>query len=198
MIHSDDKLKTYFRVNWINDSWRKNFDEQERSKWFRLELLFFDIHNHQHPQIIVLKKIQGRKRPASNVDDFFDFLSIKISRIEELENDENTSIFRQQSSVSTIQKNLSKNFMNINVRENEDFLTRSKSFELCSRLIQMLTRIRTAREIQDRHLSIQFRNSSSNSLALVALIAQVVKDKKSYESKTYAEVMTDNYHKMNW
>ena len=72
------------------------------------------------------------------MNDFLDSLLIKISRIEELENDENTLIFRQQNSVSIIQKNSLKNFININVKKNEDFLTRLKSFELNSHFIQTL------------------------------------------------------------
>ena len=135
MIHLDNKLKIYFKINWINDSWRKNFNEQKKSKWFKFELLFSNIHNHQHLQIIVSKKIQKKKRFASNVNDFLDFLSIKISRIKEFKNDENTLIFQQQSSMSIIQKTFLKNFININDKKNENFLTCLKSFELRSRSI---------------------------------------------------------------
>ena len=99
MMHFDDKLKTYFKMNWINDSWRKNFDEQRKSKWFKFELLLFDTHkhqlfdNHKHQvsQMIVSEKIQKRKRLALNMNDFLDSLT-KISRIEEII-DENVSIF---------------------------------------------------------------------------------------------------------
>ena len=63
------------------------------------------------------------------MNDFLNSLSIKISRIEKLENDENTLIFRQQSSMPIIQKN----FININVKKNENFLTRLKPLELRSR-----------------------------------------------------------------
>ena len=69
------------------------------------------------------------------MNDFLDSLLIKISRIEEFENDENTSIFQQQSSMSIIQKNFSKNLININDKKNKDFLTCSESFELRSRFI---------------------------------------------------------------
>ena len=37
-----------------------------------------------------------------------------------------------------------------------------------------------------------------NSLIFIILIVQIVKNKKFYESKTYAEIMTDNYRKINW
>ena len=47
MMHFDDKLKTYFKMNWINDNWRKNLNDQKKSKWLKFELLFFDIHKHQ-------------------------------------------------------------------------------------------------------------------------------------------------------
>ena len=153
MIHFDDKLKTYFKINWINDSWRKNLDEQKKSKWFKLKLLFFNIHkhqlfdNHEHQtsQMIVSERIQRRKRFASNVNDLLNSLT-KISRIEEIMN-ENTSISQQQSSASIVQKEHLKNFINTDDKKNENSLTRSESFELRSRFIQTLTRTKTACEI---------------------------------------------------
>ena len=200
MMHSDDKLKTYFKMNWINNSWRKNFDEQKRLKWFKFKLLFFDIykhqlfdnHEHQTSQMIVSEEIQRRKRFASNINDSL----TKISRIEEIIN-ENASIFRQQSSTSIVQKEYSKNFINTDDKKNENSLTRLKSFELRSRFIQTLTRTRITCEMQNRHFNIQFKSFSFNLLTFVALIAQTVKKKEFYKLKTYAETMTDNYHKIN-
>ena len=60
--------------------------------------------------MIISKKIQRRKRFASNINDFLNFLT-QILRIEKIIN-ENTLISRQQSSASIVQKNHSKNFIN--------------------------------------------------------------------------------------
>ena len=145
--------------------------------------------------MIVSEKIQWKKRLASNMNDFLDFL-IKIFRIEKII-DENASIFRQQNSTSIIQKKHSKNFINTDDKKNKNSLTRLKSFELRWRFIQILTRIKTVREIQNRHFNIQFKDFLFDLLILVALIAQTVKEKKLYKLKTYVKIMTDNYHKMN-
>ena len=83
--------------------------------------------------MIVSEKIQRRKRFASNINDFLDFLT-KIFRIEEIMN-ENTSIFQQQNSASIVQKKHLKNFIDTNNKKNKDSLTRLKSFELRSRFI---------------------------------------------------------------
>ena len=145
--------------------------------------------------MIVSEEIQRKKRLALNINDLLDFLT-KISYIEEIIN-ENTSIFQQQSSASIVQKEHSKNFINTDDKKNENSLTRSESFELRSRFIQTLTQTKTVREIQNRHFNIQFKNFSFNSLIFVVLIAQTVKERKFYKLKTYTEIMTDNYHKIN-
>ena len=110
---------------------------------------------------------------------------------------ENTLIFRQQSSTSIFQKHHSKNLMNINDKENENSLTRLKLLELRSRFIQTLTQIKTLRKIQNRHLNIQFKDFSFDLFTFVVLIAQTIKEQKFYKLKTDAKTMIDNYHKMN-
>ena len=96
-----------------------------------------------------------------------------------------------------IQKNSSKNFININNKKSKDFLTRLKIFKLRSRFIQTLIRIKIAREIQDLHFNIQFKIFLLNLLIFIALIIQTVKDKKLYELKTYAKIMINKYRKIN-
>ena len=74
---------------------------------------------------------------------------------------------------------------------------RLKLFELRSRFIQILIRIKIAREIQNRHFNIQFKIFLFNLLIFVALIAQTIKEKEFYKLKTYAKIIIDNYYKMN-